>query len=425
MGSSSEAAAQPLSGVHVVELGSMAAAAACGAQLASWGAAVVKVEPPSGERGRDSGAAAKALPGGRRVNPRFELHNRGKRSLALDLAKPRAQEVLDALLERSDVFVTNALPRVLERFGLAWDDVHPRHPHLVYGHITGYGRGTPDENRASYDHGAFWAQSGLAAAFSSPTGDPPPPSGGLGDRAAGLALAGAVCAARLGREREAASGRGSEHRGALVATSLLRTGLWLQGSVVSDALATGRAPKPDRYESGMPTLNWFRCADGRLLMLEVMDPEHEWGRLAAALDDEAITPEGFGRGSRRELQAASAEVVRQMERIFARRPLEEWVRRLDSAGIRFEPVVDHAEVVSAGRARAAGAFLPSRHPDVPEALADPCTLGTDPPVAPRAPSVGEHTAAVLSELGLSGEERESLVESGAAYSPESEALTGG
>ena len=80
----------------------MAAAAACGAQLAAWGATVVKVEPPWGERGRDSGAASKTLANGRRVNPRFELHNRGKRSLAVDLTDARGRALLDRLLARAD-----------------------------------------------------------------------------------------------------------------------------------------------------------------------------------------------------------------------------------------------------------------------------------------------------------------------------------
>lgn len=400
-------AARPLAGVVVVEMGAMAAAAACGAQLAAWGATVVKVEPPWGERGRDSGAASKTLAGGRKVNPRFELHNRGKRSLAVDLADPRGRDLVGRLLERADAFVTNSLPRVLAAYGLSYEILHERLPSLVYGQITGFGRGTEDENRRSFDHGAFWAQSGLAAAFASASGDPPPPSGGLGDRAAGLALAGAVCAALLARERG-----GGEHRGILVTTSLLRTGLWLQGSAVSDVLATGSASAPDRYRSAMPTLNWFRCSDGRLVMLEVMDPERDWVRLVGALEDGAFGVESYGSGDRAELRAHASEVMVQLDRVFARRSLAEWSERLERAGILFEPIVDHREALGGRRVRAAGAVVPTDHPDLESALADPCTFMADVGSVRRAPAVGEDTMVLLSELGLSDAERSELVEEG-------------
>lgn len=400
----------PLDGVRVVEVGAMAAAAACGALLAAWGADVVKVEPPWGDLGRDAGAASKTLEGGNRVNPRFELHNRGKRSVAVDLDTLPGRKIVIDLVAGSDVFVTNALPRVLERFGLTYRDLAAHNERLVYGQITGYGLGGPDENRASFDHGAFWAQTGLAAYFAASCGGAPPQaSGGMGDRVAGVVLAGAVSAALAGRER---TGRGS-----FVTTSLLRTGIWMQGSVLSDALLTGKPSPPDRYGTRMPTLNWFRTADDRLLYLQVMDPERDWERLTRTLDHPAVRATDHGGGLRSDLAARSAEVVVALEEAFASRPLAEWAARLDAEGIRWEPVVDHAAVLESRRADDAGAFVATDHPDLPRAVADPCTIGDQRPTVPRAPAAGADTVAVLRGLGLDRRRIAALIDQGIVAIP--------
>lgn len=395
----------PLASTRVVEFGSMASAAACGALLAAWGASVIKVEPPRGDVGRDAGAAAKTLPNGDRVNPRFELHNRGKQSIAIDLKHHQGIDLLHRVIDGAEVFVTNALPRVLKRFALEYGDLSARNDRLVYGQISGYGLGTADEDRPSFDHGAFWAQSGLAAYFgASAGGRPPQPSGGMGDRVAGAVLASGIGAALVGRER---TGRGSH-----VTTSLLRTGAWMQGSVLSDALFTGRPSAPDRERTGMPTLNWFRTADDRLLYLQMMDPEAGWLRLVRVLDDPRLGAGDFGGGRRSDLAARSAEVVVTLDRIFASRPLGEWAERLDAESIRWEAVIDHVEFIAGDRARAAGAFVASRHPNLPLAVADPCTVGADPDEVPRAPAAGADTAAVFAQCGLSSEEIDGLIAEG-------------
>jgi crotonobetainyl-CoA:carnitine CoA-transferase CaiB-like acyl-CoA transferase len=378
----------------------MAAAATCGALLAAWGADVIKIEPPWGDRGRDAGAAAKTLESGARVNPRFELHNRGKRSLAVDLATLAGRDLVLRLVDRADAFVTNALPRVLERFGLTHAGLAQRNASLVYGQITGYGLGGPDENRASFDHGAFWAQSGLASYFGAGLPGPPQPSGGMGDRVAGALLAGAVAAALAGRTVDG--------KGAHVSTSLLRTGIWMQGSVFSDELLRGSARPPDRHHSSMPTLNWFRTADDELLYLQVMSPEADWKRLVDALDHPALDSGSFGGGSRAELSARAPDVVHALDEAFAARPLAEWSARLDAAGICWEPVLEHDAVLTGDRARDAGAFVATGREDLPMAVADPVDIGPPRSLVPFAPTTGADTDAILLELGVSPSEAAAL-----------------
>ena len=102
------------------------------------------------------------------VNPVFELDNRGKRSIALDLSEPRGLDVAERLLATADVFVTNVRPAALDRLGLGPDQVRERHPELVYAIITGYGMDGPDAGRAAYDVAAYWARSGIAEAAARP-----------------------------------------------------------------------------------------------------------------------------------------------------------------------------------------------------------------------------------------------------------------
>src|SRR5262245_18052909 len=139
--------AGPLTGIRVVELGLWVAGPAAGGVLADWGAEVMKIEPHDGDpfRGLYLTAAGAELP----ANPPFELDNRGKRSVALDLATPEGKRIAYTLVDRADVLVTNMRLAALARLGLDWETVAARNPRLVYGLVTGYGERGPDAERPS------------------------------------------------------------------------------------------------------------------------------------------------------------------------------------------------------------------------------------------------------------------------------------
>src|SRR5690606_36960090 len=131
----------------------------------------------------------------------FELDNRGKRGIALDLSTPRGVEIADRLLAEADVFLTNVRPAALDRLGLGPDSVRERHPHLIYALLTGYGTQGPDADRAAYDIAAYWARAGLAASLRAPGGPLPFQRGGMGDHSAAMTGAAMVSAALVGRAR--------------------------------------------------------------------------------------------------------------------------------------------------------------------------------------------------------------------------------
>src|ERR1700737_4857317 len=188
----------PLDGGGVVELGVWGAGPGGGGILADWGADVVKIEPPTGDPAR---SFASMLGGDLPFNPPFELDNRSKRSIVIDLATDEGRELALRLLDTADVFVTNVRLAGLARAGLDYETVAGRCPKLVYAAITGYGLDGPDRDRAAYDIGAFWARSGIAGLLTSPGGTPPFQRGGMGDHPAGMSLAAGGGAALVARGR--------------------------------------------------------------------------------------------------------------------------------------------------------------------------------------------------------------------------------
>ncbi|MBV8950642.1 MAG: CoA transferase, partial [Actinobacteria bacterium] len=294
----------PLDGVRVVELGVWVAGPGAGGILADWGADVVKIEPPAGDPAR---SFASMLGGDLPFNPPFELDNRGKRSVVIDLGTDEGRELAFRLLDGADVFVTNVRLAGLARAGLDHESVARRCPRLVYAAITGYGLDGPERDRAAYDIGAFWARSGIAALLTSPGGTPPFQRGGMGDHTVAMSMAAGVCAALTARTRTG--------EGQLVSTSLLRQGLYTIGFDVNTTLRFGVSiGVATRETMGNPVINSYRDRDGRWFWLIGLEGERHWPDLCRAvgrtewLEDERFASPRGRRKNARELCALLDEV---------------------------------------------------------------------------------------------------------------------
>jgi len=398
--------AGPLEGVRVIELGVWVAGPSAGGVLADWGAEVIKVEPPTGDpfRGLYVHAAGVDIP----ANPPFELDNRGKRSVVLDLTKAEAKPLLERLLDDADVFVTNVRAAALERLGLDWDAIHTRHPRLVYAHVSGYGTEGPDADRPAYDVGAFWARSGMAAALTPPSGEPPMQRGAMGDHTAGITLAGGISAALLARARTG--------EGQLVSTSLLRVGGFVLGWDLNATLRLGIPATPFvRSDMPNPVISPYRSGDGHWFWLLGLQGQRHWPDLVATVErPEWLTDPRFaGMSDRRE---NAAVLVAMLDEIFGSRPMSEWAERLDRAGMWWAPMLTTDEVVTDPQAHAAGLFIDVPQPDgdPQPAVASPCDFsGTPWSVERPAPECGQHTEEVLLELGYDWEAIAALKDRGA------------
>jgi len=386
----------PLDGVKVVELGQWVAGPSTAAVLADWGADVVKVEPPSGDPARDF---FRFMGGEVNINVPFELDNRSKRSIAVELSRPEGRELVIELLLQADALVTNFRIGALERLGLAYDQLAERCPQLVYCALTGYGVDGPERDRAAYDVGAFWSRAGIAGLLTPPGGEPPFQRGAFGDHSIAVALAGGISAALVARQK---SGRGQ-----LVSTSLLRWGAWCIAFDLQLQLRVGRPVSAMTHEAmGNPLMNWFADRDGRRFWLIGLDSERHWPDLARAVDhpewiDDRRFVDVLARRDNCEL------LNRLLDEAFATRTRDEWAKVLDAEGMWWSPIQDVEEVIADPQLWANGGFVEVQEPSGAAAVmvASPIDF-RDTPQGPRAtaPELGADTDDVLAELGRTPDE---------------------
>ncbi len=396
----------PLEGIRVVEMGVWVAGPAAGGILADWGADVVKIEPPG--IGDPARLFAAMLGGDLPFNPPFEMDNRSKRSIVVDLRTDDGRDLGLELIDGADVFVTNVRQAGLERIGFGPKALLARNPRLVYAAVTGFGLEGPDKDRPAYDIAAFWARSGIAHMLTQPGGHPPFQRGGMGDHNTGLAAAAAVSAALYAREK---SGKGQ-----LVSTSLLREGIYTLSFDLATALRFGVGlAVADRKQMGNPCINNYQDKNGRWFWIVGLEGDRHWPPLARiAGHPEWLEDERFATPKARAQNAAV--LIAELDRVFATKTLAEWAPIFDGEeDMWWSPVQDLEEVMADEQARAAGGWC-----EVPDDGAttllpsSPCDFeGT--PWAPRwmAPEPGQHTDEVLAELGKDAAGIEKLRASGA------------
>lgn len=381
-----------LEGVRVVELAVWVAGPAAAGVLADWGADVVKVEAASGDPQRAVFGAIGVRDQG--SVPPFELDNRGKRSVVLDLRTDAGREAMERLLVDADVFVTNMRVNALARLGLDPDAVRARHPSLIYGIVTGYGLDGPDAHRPGYDVGAFWARSTLASSVVPPGQLPPAIRSGFGDHVTGMTLAGGICGALFDRERT-----GTGH---LVSTSLLRAGLYCAGWDLGVLLRLGKlsSTRP-REASQTPLVNCYAAADGAAFWLLGLEADRHWPGLVAALDRPALASDERFADTRTRL-AHTPELIAELDVAFAAHPMAHWVARFDEHDVWWAPVNTPRSALEDPQVEASGAFVDMPVPDGAEpyrAIASPIDIDREPQRPGPSPALGEHTADVLTELG--------------------------
>lgn len=373
----------PLHGVKVVELGVWVAGPAATGLMADWGANVVKVEPPTGDPQRAVfGALGVADQAG---VPPFEIDNRGKKSVVLDLRSDEGLATMHRLLGEADVFVSNVRPAGLARMGLDPESLTARYPRLVYGLLTGYGSRGPDVDRAGYDVGAFWARSGLAHTLVAPGDNPPGVRSGQGDHTTGLSMCAGVMAALFDRERTG--------KGRLVETSLLRTGIYTIGWDVGVQLRFGKRTSTKRREQNpAPQILNYVAGDGRAFWLLGLEGDRHWPGLLEAIGRQDLAArEGFA--TARERAANCEAVIAELDAHFATQPYAHWTARFDEHDVWWAPLNSIPEAIEDPQVIAAGSFVdmtpqPGEAPY--RAVNSPVDFSGYEPAYGPVPRLGEH-----------------------------------
>lgn len=385
---------KPLEGLKVVDLTIWLYGPLAGTLLADLGATVVKIERP--EQGDFSRSLA-TLQGASmhtsdQRNLAWELFNRNKQSLTLNLRAPGGQEVFRRLVRDADAFVTNFQPSTLAAFHALPSELLELNPHLVYGLGAGLGTRGRFADVPSQDTAAM-AYSGYMFTSSPSPDEPYYPPGGMADVLSGTNLAFGVTSALLGRERDA------ERRGRVVSTSLLQSMMWTQMLNVGVAANNGQSLKSaPRARAANPLMNAYRCKDGAWIALGVPYlHDAAWSALTRALGGAApLADARFASEASRWAEVPS--IIAALDAVFAEDTCSAWVERCRAAEVWCSPVnrperlAEDPGVVEEGLMGETASGI--RH------VRGPFTLeGTEASTAP-APALGASSEAVLADLGF-------------------------
>jgi crotonobetainyl-CoA:carnitine CoA-transferase CaiB-like acyl-CoA transferase len=403
---------QLLEGIKVVELATFVFGPAAGTVLGDFGAEVIHIEHPQ------IGDAYRHLP---QLKPLPEcaenycwiLTGRGKKSIALDVRHPDGRAVAHALVGAADVFITNLHPSVLEKLGMAYDDVGPTNPRLIYAHATGYGDRGAEAEKPGYDATAWWARSGLMDAVRPAGGDYALATAAMGDHPSSLALFGAIVLALYDRER---TGKGRRVR-----SSLLANGAWANAILLQAALCGGSTYRvPPRAETLNALVNPYTCSDGRGFYLAMVQEAVEWEGFTDAIGQPQLRddPRFVDLPSRR---ANAPALLALLERVFAAKPLAHWRGELDRRGVTFGIIAQIDELPDDPQLNANGVFRAVEGDGVRPGLRtidSPFQLdGAPKRAAGRAPTLGEHGREILRSLGYSDARVDALVSGGVLRTP--------
>jgi len=386
---------KPLDGVRVVEVSMWAFVPSAGAMLADMGANVVKIESPEGDPIRGL-VMAGIKPGTNGLTYMWEIFNRGKRSVALDLRHPTGQRILHDLVRQADVFLVSLLPDARQRLGIDVDGIRAVNPSIIYAAGSGQGAFGDEAGQGGYDAMTFWARGGVAAAVT-PDGHHPVgmPTGAFGDSLSGAIFAGGIAAAIAHRQRTG--------EGTIVDGSLLASAMWAMqaGIIGSSVLGVDALPKMTREASANPRVGTYRTKDDRYIALNMLQPDRYWPPLCEAMGrPDLIDHPEFGTAEQR--AARLPEVLAELDAIFASKTLAEWKEILARQPGQWDVLKKMGELRTDPQALANGYIQTVDYGDGRqlEMIAAPVQFGREPAELRPAPELGADTEAVLGELGM-------------------------
>ena len=384
----------PLTGIRIIDWTIWQQGPVATQMLADLGAEVIKIEER--ERG-DPGRGIVAVAGGSTDrggrNFYFEANNKHKQSVALDLKRPEAREIVYRLAAKSDVFVQNFRKGVAKRLGLDYQTLKEHNPRLIYASASGYGPNGPDSGEPSFDY-LGQARSGVMNALGVDGSTPTYIFGGIADQMGAVMIAYGVLAALLARERY---GVGQE-----VDASHLGSMMALQGLNVVARTFTGKEfNRNTRLNSFNPLWNHYRCADGKWLCLGMLQPDRYWKDFCKTIGRQDLTEDPKYADMRTRGRNAPA-LIAILDEAFARKTREEWMKALKEGGDFIYTVVNAVADLPDDPQVQANEYIV--HHEVPglgqmQLLGMPVKL-SETPGDPRghAPELGEQTESILTEV---------------------------
>ena len=393
-----------LSGIKVVEVSTWAAGPSCGMWLAENGADVVRVEPIEGDPVR--GMMQSGVVPVTDLNWLWEMWNRSKRGIAVNLRQEAGQEIVHKLVGQADVFLANLRPGTLKRARLDYETLNQLNPRLIYANITGYGPKGPGADWPSFDEIGFWARSGIMAVLGEPDTPLVPLRGAMGDHTTGMFTLGGIALALYVRER---TGRGQR-----VDVSLVGSGTWVAGCDVQGALIYDQdMPRFSRKTIGNPLYNHYECKDGKWVQFQMLQTDRYWSGVCKALGREDLEHDPRFDSHQKRVEN-NVELIAILDEVLATESRDEWAPRFNENGLVWGPAQTPMEVTQDPCVLENKYVVEYEHFSGRKVrgITCPIQLSQNPTRAPRgAPEYSQHTEEVLLEMGYSWDDITKLKDS--------------
>jgi len=381
-----------LDGIRILDLSRMLPGPYCSMMLADLGAEVIKVEEPIvGDPTRRSPPIIDGQ------SAPFAQVNRNKKSIAIDLKKSEGRDIFLKLASTADCVLEQFRPGVVDRLGINYATVAEVNPRIVYCSLTGFGQDGPHRERSGHDLN-YLALSGVLGLTTDDRGKPVIPGVQVADLAGGMIAGFAILAALLAREKTG--------RGQYVDVSMFDVMLSMLPIPAAHHFAGKTIPVGGKYvlSGAYPFYNVYQTSDGKFMTLGALEPKF-WANFCKKIERDELIARQFDAGENRE------NLFEEVRNVFKSRTQSEWIELMREADCCCEPVLSMAEAFEHAQTRAREMIR--QGPSITEQLGFSYKLSDTPPrETSRAPALGEHTAELLAEAGISKDEIIRLKEAG-------------
>lgn len=397
---------KPLEGIRVLDLSRLLPGPFATMLLADLGAEVIKIETPGlGDYMRLIPPFISDSQTGETIGAPYLMVNRNKKSVALNFRNVRGKAVLMRLVRDADVLIEGFRPDAARRWGIGYEAVHAVNPRLVYCSLSGYGQSGPYKDRAGHDLN-YIALTGLLKANGKAGGPPVPPAMQVADLGGGMLAALSILASIIGRDRTG--------KGAYLDVSLFDAALSWAGTMMGATFAAGVPIERGKMQlnGGMACYNVYETKDGEYITLGAIEP-HFWAAICNILGREDLKSRGY-----------EFEPIPQVAEIIKTKTLAEWLELFKKVDACVEPVQDYATIFDNPQVKHRNLIANVEIPGIGTIPQVGSVFVFSPGTPEAPPQLGQHTRAILTDVGMSDEEIASLSEAGVIRLADSPAQTG-